>query len=432
MRMFPLLVCAALVAAALSSCGGSDEPPAAPVVAAPVDPKFSVAVIGDAPYGIAFGDTAQYNANPAFIKSVSADASLSMAIHVGGIHSGKEYCTESYNIGVFNQWKGFTLPLVYVPGDNEWSDCHKAKEGGGTYGTPTAGIINYVTGGSYAGGDPIANLGLIRSIFFPAPGKSQGTAMTVHSQALDYDAAHPADAQFVEHVWFEKNGVMFVTLNVPGGSNNNNDIWYGAPTMSNAQKVEVANRSAAVLRWLDAAFATAKANKNVGLVIQLQADMWDQDGVTKAHLSEYKQFVDKIAAGTLDFAKPVLLINGDSHNYRSDNPLVAGAPCVVEKPVAGVVGAALVPANAAVSCSDATVASVAASYHADTVVPGPVVADPYLNQPGGYNVPNFHRLVAHTNPANPMEYLKLTVNPNANAANGSDAFGPFSWVRVKP
>jgi len=40
--------------------------------------------------------------------------------------------------------------------------------------------------------------------------------------------------------------------------------------------------------------------------------------------------------------------------------------------------------------------------------------------------------VTHTNPANPMEYLKLTVNPNANAANGSSAFGPFSWTRVKP
>ena len=58
--------------------------------------------------------------------------------------------------------------------------------------------------------------------------------------------------------------------------------------------------------------------------------------------------------------------------------------------------------------------------------------DPYANQPGGYNVPNFRRIVTHTNPANPMEYLKLTINPNANAANGSSAFGPFSWARVKP
>ena len=421
MRMFQLVAAAAAVVAALSGCGGGSDVPA-------VDPSFNVAVIGDSPYGIAFGDTAQFNANPAFIAAVSADASLSMALHVGDIHSGKEYCTEAYNLGIFNQWKGYKIPVIYAPGDNEWSDCHKVKEGGGVYGTPTAGVINYVTGGSYAGGDPIANLNLVRSIFFPVAGKSQGASMAVHSQALEYDPAHPADAQFVENVWVEKNGVLFVTVNVPGGSNNDNDIWYGTPTMTNAQSVEIATRSAANLRWLDTAFATAKANKDVGVVIQIQADMWDQDGATKAHLTQYKQFIDKIATKTADFGKPVLLINGDSHNYRSDNPLVPGATCVVEAPATATVGAPLVAATAAVACSDASVASVAAAYHTDA----PGIKDPYTNQPNGYNVPNFHRIVTHTNPANPMEYLRLTVNSNANAANDSNAFGPFSWTRVKP
>ena len=137
---------------------------------------------------------------------------------------------------------------------------------------------------------------------------------------------------------------------------------------------------------------------------------------------------DKIATKTADFGKPVLLINGDSHNYRSDNPLVPGATCVVEAPATATVGAPLVAATAAVACSDASVASVAAAYHTDA----PGIKDPYTNQPNGYNVPNFHRIVTHTNPANPMEYLRLTVNSNANAANDSNAFGPFSWTRVKP
>jgi hypothetical protein len=134
----------------------------------------------------------------------------------------------------------------------------------------------------------------------------------------------------------------------------------------------------------------------------------------------------------LAFGKPVLLINGDSHNYRSDNPLLPGSTCVVEAPATATVGAALVSATAAVACSDPTVASVAATYHKDVYGTASATTDPYANQPGGYNVPNFHRIVTHTNPANPMEYLKLTVNPNANAANGSSAFGPFSWARVKP
>lgn len=427
MKSLFTLVCASTLAATLASCGGGSSTPAV------VSQIFNVAVIGDSPYGIAFGDTAQFNANPAFITAVNADTSLSMALHVGDIHSGKEFCTENYNFSVFNQWKGFKLPLIYVPGDNEWADCHKKKEGGGVYGTPNAGMINYVPNGSYAGGDPLANLQLIRSIFFTTPGKSLGAAMTLHSQSLDYDTAHPADSQFVENVWFEKNGVMFVTINVPGGSNNDNDIWYGTPTISNAQTVEIATRSAANLRWLDAAFAKATLNKDIAVVIQLQADMWDQDGVSKTHITEYKQFIDRIATNTTTLGKPVLLINGDSHNYRSDNPLVVNATCVVEAPVTAVVGAPLVPANTAVACSDASVASVAATYHQDSGTPA-TTTDPYLNnQPGSsYNVTNFHRIVAHTNPGNPMEYLKLTIDPSLNASNGSNAFGPFSWTRVKP
>jgi len=409
---------------ALSACGGADA----------TDPTFNVAVIGDSPYGIAYKDTAQYLANPAFISVINADTSLSLALHVGDIHSGKEYCTEAYNLGVFNQWKSFKMPLVYVPGDNEWADCHKAKQGGGS---SVSDVITYVTtdGGSFAKGDPLANLSLVRSIFFPTTGQSLGTnPIAVHSQKNDYDKDHSADAQFVENVWFEKNGVLFMTINVPGGSNNDTDNWYGTSTMSNAQANEVATRTAANLRWLDTAFAQATANKDIAVVIQIQADMWDQDGATtgKAHLTEYKQFIDKIAAKTTAFAKPVLLINGDSHNYRSDNPLVPGATCVVEAPATATVGAALVPATAAVACSDATVASVAVTYHKDVYGTASATTDPYANQPWGYNVSNFHRVVVHTNPANPMEYLKLTINPNANATNGNSAFGPFSWARVKP
>jgi hypothetical protein len=422
MRIQLLAASIASICLSLAACGGSDSA---------ADMPFSVAVIGDSPYGIAFGDTAQYNANPAFIKSVSATPNLSLALHVGDIHSGKEYCTETFNLGVFNQWKLFTLPLIYVPGDNEWADCHKKKEGGGEY-LATTGAISYVPNGSYASGDPIANLQLVRSIFFPTPGKSLGAQISVHSQGLEYDTTHPADAQFVENVWFERNKVMFGTINVPGGSNNDNDPWYGTPTISNAQTVEIVTRTNANLRWLDTIFAKATANGDAAVVLQIQADMWDQDGVTKAHLTEYKQFIDKIAANAKAFGKPVLLINGDSHNFRSDNPLVPGATCIVENPAVGVVGAPLVAATAAVVCSDASVAGVAATYHKDVFGTATATTDPYANQPGGYNVPNFHRIVTHTNPANPMEYLQLTIDLSANATNGSYAFGPFSWKRVVP
>ena len=59
-----------------------------------------------------------------------------------------------------------------------------------------------------------------------------------------------------------------MTLNLPGGSNNDADIWYGTPTMSAAQSQEITDRTAVDLRWLDRAFAQAREDK-VGSVVIL-------------------------------------------------------------------------------------------------------------------------------------------------------------------
>src|SRR5581483_6985904 len=161
----------------------------------------------------------------------------------------------------------------------------------------------------YASGDPMANLALVRSIFFPTPGLSLGVnKRQVLSQAQLFDPAHPTDAAFVENVMFEAARVLFVTINLPGGSNNDNDVWYAAPAPSAAQSQEIATRTGADLRWLDAAFAQAAADGVVAVVIQAQADMWDPEKGA-AHQAGYEPFVQSIASHTLAFGKPVIMFN---------------------------------------------------------------------------------------------------------------------------
>jgi len=361
---------------------------------------INVAVYGDAPYGTTPTDTAEQQATPAFIESINADPDVSLVLHVGDIHSGKQFCTQTYDQTIYNLWTAFQSPLVYTPGDNEWTDCHKTGEGGGAY-NPKTGQIDYKVDAAgnlidYAGGDPIANLQLVRSIFFSQPGYALGDRKLVLSQAQAFDTAHPNDANYVENVMWEQSKVLFVTLNIPGGSNNDQDIWYGAPTTSDAQAQEISDRTGADIRWLDAAFARAAADGVVAVVIETQADMWDLDGKTATHLTGYEGIIGEIAAKTTAFGRPVLLFNGDSHVYRSDNPLVQDAPCVRD-PSSGA---------AAVACPD----------------------DDYAQHPY-YNVPNFHRVVVHGSTF-PLEWLKLTINPRADAPAGVDAFGPFSWKRM--
>ena len=379
---------------------------------------FTVAVIGDVPYGTSPTDTRQTVAHPRFVAAINADSDVSLVAHIGDIHAGKQYCTQAYDQTIFEHWTAFKQPLVYTPGDNEWMDCHKAKEGGGSFNKAT-GKIDYVVDADgkfadYAKGDPIANLALIRSMFFATPGQTLGAPMPVHSQAVEFNPAHPADKAFVENVWWEKSGILFVTVNIPGGSNNGTDPWYGAPAMSPEQQSEVAVRSAATLRWIDAAYNRAMSKGDIAMVILTQADMWDVDDAKTglAHLSGYKQYLDKIAEASKAYGMPVLMIVGDSHTYRSDNPLVKGAPCVIE----------VESGKPAVSCFDRAAEAMLAERKSP--------ADAFLTQAHGYNVPNFHRIVVHGETM-PLEWLKLRIDPTVNNKHELEAFGPFSWKRMQ-
>jgi hypothetical protein len=320
----------------------------------------TLAVYGDAPYGTTPTDTEQFDATPAFIDSINADPDVDLVIHVGDIHSGKQYCTEAYDRSIYSLWTQFRDPLVYTPGDNEWSDCHKKAQGGGAY-----------------KGDPVANLDLLRSIFFARPGTTLGRRKLVLSQGLIFDPGHRSDAKYVENVIWTQSGVVFATVNVPGGSNNDQDVWYGAPTETSRQLTERTERTGAALRWLDFTFGAARLLRAKGVVLVLQADMWDPEKGAE-HQVGYASIVDTVARRTQSFRGPVLMLNGDSHEYLSDNPLAA--------------------------------------------------ADPLNYMHPGYDVANFHRIVVHGSTL-PLEWLRLTVDPNSNDPEGDFAFGPFSWQR---
>src|SRR4051794_6991098 len=97
------------------------------------------AVIGDTPYS-----TYQIQHFTQGIGEINADADVTRVIHLGDIKSGSTRCDTSDanpNTGDFTQIKSnfdlFADPLVYTPGDNEWTDCHRANNGGHQPAGPT-------------------------------------------------------------------------------------------------------------------------------------------------------------------------------------------------------------------------------------------------------------------------------------------------------
>ena len=123
--------------------------------------------------------------------------------------------------------------------------------------------------------------------------------------------------------------VLFVTLNVPG-SNDDTLPWNGGTAQvpgdpypaqafldEPARRKEMSERQPANRRWLSRAFEQAKRDDVKAMLIVIQADMWD----TTAALSAYTPFVNQLAALVVDFGRPVLLLNGDSHLFETDHPL---------------------------------------------------------------------------------------------------------------
>jgi hypothetical protein len=348
---------------------------------------LTLAVFGDSPYlDPAFPALphAEFNATPAFIDTINADQSVQAVVHVGDIHSGSEPCTAAYDHSIYNFWTAVDKPLIYTPGDNEWSDCTKAKE------EPGSDNDNVVTHPDL----PLENLALLRQIFFADPGWTLGQhAMQVTSQANAYDPVHPTDAQYAENVMWEQSKTVFVTINVPGGSNNDIDPWYAKTHLTSwnpDQALEMNQRTGADVRWLNAAFALADADNAHSVVIVGQSDMWDTADVP-SHQTNYEPIIAAIAADAQKYKKPVLILEGDSHVYRSDNPLQRNSICYTES--------------------------------------GTCDKDAWLQHPY-YDVPNFHRIIVHGSTF-PMEWMKLTIDPRAAWENASTptSWGPFSWQR---
>ena len=125
-------------------------------------------------------------------------------------------CTDERFEAVLKTFQSFKDPVVYTPGDNEWTDCHRVNNGG------------------Y---DPLERLAAVRETFFAEPGSLLGG----RSATVDYQP------ELVENVRWIQSRVALATLHVIG-SNNGLSPWTGigntAPTAEQAIVDRIAERTA--------------------------------------------------------------------------------------------------------------------------------------------------------------------------------------------
>jgi hypothetical protein len=276
---------AAPAAVALADAGGARH-----------DRTQTLAIIGDIPYGDAL--IAEF---PADIAEINADPDVSRVIHLGDIKNGSSRCDDSYFQARLADFQTFADPLVYTPGDNEWTDCHRANNGG------------YL---------PTERLAKIRELFFAQPGETLGAKAEVRPQA----------PRFPENVRWRADRVQFGVVHVVG-SNDDQFPWYTdrrdstgtlvpeTPTETALRAREYLPREAAALDWIDQIFDDAEKHDAPAVVLGMQADMWDGTAADQTAFIPIKAVIADRAAR---FGKPVLLLQGDSHLFKVDHP--AGQP----------------------------------------------------------------------------------------------------------
>ncbi len=291
-----VLHCAAAVVAVIWVAGCASSPGAAAAG------RFSFGLWGDMPYAKA-NDAPRI---PALLANLNA-SDIAFSIYDGDIKDGSSRCDDKTFDDALAMFGALERPVVYVPGDNEWTDCHRLNNGGF---------------------DNLERLAMLRKRMFAEPGSLGKTRLATERQGK------PGVA-YVENQRFVQQGVMFVTLNAPG-SNNNLVLSAAECSRKSARKQahcdadndEFAARDAANIRWLRESFDRARQQQLIGVVVVFQADPGfdlpeteEVDESQAAAVAGYRQFMSALEAETQKFSGQVLLVHGDTHFFKLDMPL---------------------------------------------------------------------------------------------------------------
>lgn len=241
--------------------------------------RFAFAALGCMPYG-----EANWPGFERLITEVNRHGPA-FTVHCGDTKSGSEPPSDDFMRRILDAFNRFDHPLIFTPGDNDWTDVHRDNNGRQ---------------------DPAVWLAKTRALYFAEERSLGRTPLPLVTQRRD-----ARFSKFVENARWTVGGVVFSTVHMVGSNNNDQ------PTVPGAVE-EFRERQAANLAWMRASFAGAAAINAPGIAFFFQAGAFAQDYARSGRDSGYKEFLDGLEEMCLFFAKPVLLVHADEHRFRLD------------------------------------------------------------------------------------------------------------------
>jgi hypothetical protein len=258
--------------------------------------SYTIGLFGDMPYN-ALG-RAQF---PNLLADINA-SHVAFSVFDGDLKAGADGpCSNSLYLTSLANFNTLKQPLIWVPGDNDWTDCW------GRYGPST---LPY--------SDPIERLNFERALFASSSQSLGQKTLTLTRQSGGYP----------ENVWWKFGPVVYIGLNVQGSNDNYPYFGVDGETRSDAeiarQRAEEVARKAADIEWLREGFAYAAGAGAKGVIVIWQAD---PNFNNEQHLPDtrswdaFPDYVNALQTNTLGFPGQVALVHGDSHYFKIDKPL---------------------------------------------------------------------------------------------------------------
>ena len=275
---------------------------------------YAIGLWGDLPYS----DLQATVGVPNLIADMNAQR-LKFTVHDGDLKAGNATtgsvtptnCADVLYVQALAYLSALKAPAMFTPGDNDWTDCDRPKNGG------------------Y---NSLERLDFERKLFF-------STAYSFGQKRLKQEVQTGApyclafggnSVPCVENRRWTVGRVTYVTLNVQGSCNNLCDT---AP-----DPAEYAARNAANMAWLKETFVVAKQLGSAAVMIISQADPGfstsefdapQRDPKTLAQTDGkpdgFQEFLLAVRDEVIAFRKPVAYVHGDSHYFRIDRPMLNAA-----------------------------------------------------------------------------------------------------------
>lgn len=262
----------------------ADRPPPGVGVRDGLPPRIgpAIAVLADVP-----GNEVQARVLARTLDDIGHGSDL--LIHLGNLKGENERCDDALYMRRRELLDSSLVPLVLLPGDNDWADCALRAAGG------------------FA---PFERLTRLRELFFERPESLGATRISLSRQSeTSRFRDYPENARWVA------DGLVFVTVNVPGGKNN---FQRGAGRNGELEERALANNA-----WLRQAFSIATRDNARAIIVAFHGDpdfsRLDIDDRNDGYAG-FKQQLVQLAG---HFQGQILLLHG-SEKPVQDQVLTAG------------------------------------------------------------------------------------------------------------